>query len=174
MASKKSNYNPLSGDVASPGKIFIGGLAKDTTLHTFVQYFEKYGERIGSVIMKDRETGVSCESNNVIDFEASGMELSGSVPDTTIGKLIKFQTLNLSRNKITGLPSDMWSISSLKHLILSNNQISGSLPNNIGNFGLLETLNVSSNNLSGEIHVGISSLPSLRILKLNENSFEKK
>ncbi|TQD86113.1 hypothetical protein C1H46_028286 [Malus baccata] len=117
--------------------------------------------------------GVSCESNNVIGFEASGLELSGPVPDTTIGKLTKLQTLNLSRNKITGLPSDLWSISSLKHLILSNNQISGSLPNNIGNFGLLETLDVSSNNFSGEIPAGISSLASLRVLKLDGNSFEK-
>ncbi|GMN27564.1 hypothetical protein TIFTF001_001715 [Ficus carica] len=57
MASKKSDHNPHSGDGASPGKIFIGGLAKDTTLETFVKYFEKYGEITDSVIMKDRQTG---------------------------------------------------------------------------------------------------------------------
>ncbi|KAL9331195.1 hypothetical protein ACSQ67_000805 [Phaseolus vulgaris] len=56
MASRKSD-NPHSGDGASPGKIFIGGLAKDTTLETFVKYFEKYGEITDSVIMKDRQTG---------------------------------------------------------------------------------------------------------------------
>ncbi|KAE9615824.1 hypothetical protein Lal_00017435 [Lupinus albus] len=44
-------------DGASPGKIFIGGLAKDTTLEIFVKYFEKYGEITDSVIMKDRESG---------------------------------------------------------------------------------------------------------------------
>ncbi|WVY93339.1 hypothetical protein V8G54_032427, partial [Vigna mungo] len=38
-------------------KIFIGGLAKETTLETFVNYFEKYGEITDSVIMKDRQTG---------------------------------------------------------------------------------------------------------------------
>ncbi|XP_057430226.1 heterogeneous nuclear ribonucleoprotein 1 [Lotus japonicus] len=56
MASRKLD-NPHSGDGASPGKIFIGGLAKDTTLDTFVKYFEKYGEITDSVIMKDRHTG---------------------------------------------------------------------------------------------------------------------
>ncbi|KAJ1386115.1 RNA-binding domain superfamily [Sesbania bispinosa] len=56
MASRKVD-NPHSGDGASPGKIFIGGLAKDTTLDTFVKYFEKYGEITDSVIMKDRHTG---------------------------------------------------------------------------------------------------------------------
>uniref|UniRef100_A0A7N0TUF6 RRM domain-containing protein n=1 Tax=Kalanchoe fedtschenkoi TaxID=63787 RepID=A0A7N0TUF6_KALFE len=53
MGSRKGDY----GDGASPGKIFIGGLAKDTTLATFVKYFEKYGEITDSVIMKDRQTG---------------------------------------------------------------------------------------------------------------------
>nr|XP_043621254.1 heterogeneous nuclear ribonucleoprotein 1-like [Erigeron canadensis] len=53
MASKRSDY----GDGASPGKIFIGGLAKDTTIDTFVKYFGKYGEITDSVIMKDRATG---------------------------------------------------------------------------------------------------------------------
>uniref|UniRef100_A0A7N0RIS7 RRM domain-containing protein n=1 Tax=Kalanchoe fedtschenkoi TaxID=63787 RepID=A0A7N0RIS7_KALFE len=53
MGSRKGDF----GDGASPGKIFIGGLAKDTTLETFVKYFEKYGALTDSVIMKDRATG---------------------------------------------------------------------------------------------------------------------
>ncbi|XP_059282602.1 heterogeneous nuclear ribonucleoprotein 1-like isoform X1 [Lycium ferocissimum] len=53
MGSRKTDF----GDGASPGKIFIGGLAKETTLEQFVKYFEKYGEIIDSVIMKDRHTG---------------------------------------------------------------------------------------------------------------------
>ncbi|KAL8057416.1 hypothetical protein ABFX02_04G181900 [Erythranthe guttata] len=52
MGSRRSDF----GDGASPGKIFIGGLAKDTTLDTFVKYFGKYGEITDSVIMKDRHT----------------------------------------------------------------------------------------------------------------------
>ncbi|MFS8008913.1 putative RNA recognition motif domain, nucleotide-binding alpha-beta plait domain superfamily [Helianthus anomalus] len=39
--------------------IFIGGLAKDTTIDTFVKYFGKYGDLTGSVIMNDRQTGRS-------------------------------------------------------------------------------------------------------------------
>lgn len=53
MGSKRSDF----GDGASPGKIFIGGLARDTTIDTFVKYFGKYGEITDSVIMKDRQTG---------------------------------------------------------------------------------------------------------------------
>ncbi|KAJ4982174.1 hypothetical protein NE237_033011 [Protea cynaroides] len=52
-----SSENPNTGEGASPGKIFIGGLAKDTSLATFTKYFGKYGEITDSVIMKDRYTG---------------------------------------------------------------------------------------------------------------------
>ncbi|CAN4082403.1 unnamed protein product [Withania somnifera] len=48
---------PLTGDGASPGKIFIGGLARETTSAQFVKHFGKYGEIIDSVIMKERRTG---------------------------------------------------------------------------------------------------------------------
>ncbi|CAL9196373.1 unnamed protein product [Musa hybrid cultivar] len=51
MASRMQEH-----DGASPAKIFIGGLPKDTTLETFVKHFEKYGEIVDSVIMKDRYT----------------------------------------------------------------------------------------------------------------------
>ncbi|KAI8553038.1 hypothetical protein RHMOL_Rhmol06G0314400 [Rhododendron molle] len=58
MGSKSKTFNPRSGDDgASPGKIFIGGLAKDTTNATFNEHFGKYGEITDSVIMKDRHTG---------------------------------------------------------------------------------------------------------------------
>ncbi|KAG6482683.1 heterogeneous nuclear ribonucleoprotein A1, A2/B1 homolog [Zingiber officinale] len=43
-------------DGASPAKIFVGGLPKDTSLEAFVKHFEQYGEIVDSVIMKDRHT----------------------------------------------------------------------------------------------------------------------
>ncbi|GMY13285.1 heterogeneous nuclear ribonucleoprotein A1, A2/B1 homolog [Fagus crenata] len=46
-----------SSDGASAGKIFIGGLARETTDAQFVKHFGKYGDIIDSVIMKDRKTG---------------------------------------------------------------------------------------------------------------------
>ncbi|KAK7304804.1 hypothetical protein VNO77_42693 [Canavalia gladiata] len=119
--------------------------------------------------------GVSCDSKreSVVELVFSGMGLSGPIPDTTIGKLSKLQSLDLSNNNITGLPSDFWSFSLLKRLNLSSNQIPGSLTNNIGNFGLLEVFDLSSNNFSGKIPEAVSSLVSLRVLKLDHNRFEQ-
>ncbi|XP_050212483.1 probable LRR receptor-like serine/threonine-protein kinase At2g24230 [Mercurialis annua] len=117
--------------------------------------------------------GVYCDAKgSVSGLVASGFGFSGSIPDTTIGKLTKLKTLDLSSNKITDLPSDLWSLGSLIALNLSSNQISGFLPSNIGNFGMLEIIDLSSNNFSGEIPAAISSLSSLRVLKLDRNGLQ--
>jgi heterogeneous nuclear ribonucleoprotein A1/A3 len=51
MAAKMKEF-----DGASPAKIFIGGLSKDTDMSTFKEHFGKYGEITDAVIMKDRLT----------------------------------------------------------------------------------------------------------------------
>ncbi|KAG6494902.1 heterogeneous nuclear ribonucleoprotein 1-like [Zingiber officinale] len=43
-------------DGASPAKIFVGGLAKDTNMATFEKHFARYGKIVDKVIMKDRST----------------------------------------------------------------------------------------------------------------------
>ncbi|EYU35320.1 hypothetical protein ABFS82_10G122600 [Erythranthe guttata] len=118
--------------------------------------------------------GVICDENGetVVKFDASNLGLTGGIPETTIGKLTKLQSLDLSRNKISALPSDFWSLGSLTTLNLSHNQISDGFSSNIGNFGRLRNLDLSFNNFSGGIPEAISSLTSLRVLNLAGNSFE--
>ncbi|XP_010552352.1 PREDICTED: heterogeneous nuclear ribonucleoprotein 1 [Tarenaya hassleriana] len=55
FTSKNENFH--SGDGASPGKIFIGGLPKDATYAVFNKHFGNYGEITDSVIMRDRHSG---------------------------------------------------------------------------------------------------------------------
>ncbi|KAF5175877.1 Receptor-like protein kinase [Thalictrum thalictroides] len=118
--------------------------------------------------------GVFCDAQhvNVIALVASGLGLSGVIPEITIGKLNKLQSLDLSNNKITSLSSDFWSLgNNLKTLNLSYNQISGILPNNIGNFAVLESLDLSFNSFSDNIPTSLSSLLNLQVLKLDQNLF---
>ncbi|XP_043696324.1 probable LRR receptor-like serine/threonine-protein kinase At2g24230 isoform X2 [Telopea speciosissima] len=109
---------------------------------------------------------------NVIGLVASDLGISGFIPDNTIGKLSKLESLDLSNNKITGLSSDFWGLgSNLKTLNLSYNQISGSIPSNVGNFGALQSLDLSFNSFSGELPASVSSLLSLQVLKIDRNQF---
>lgn len=55
--AQEQKNNGSSKDSSNPGKIFIGGLSRETTSATFTKYFSKYGELTDSVIMKDRATG---------------------------------------------------------------------------------------------------------------------
>lgn len=135
------------------------------------EFFQKMGVNSSGPVCSWQ--GVFCEREHVTKLDASGLGLSGSIPDTTIGKLTKLKHLDLSNNGITALPSDLWSLGTLNFLNLSSNQISGSFPNNIGNFGFLEILDISRNNFSGEIPASISSLVSLQVLKLDGNGFEQ-
>ncbi|KAL3643065.1 hypothetical protein CASFOL_013880 [Castilleja foliolosa] len=118
--------------------------------------------------------GLVCDENqeHAVELEVSGLGLSGAIPDSTIGKLLNLEKLDLSNNKITALPSDLWSLGSLHTLNLSHNQITESLSSNIVNFGHLQSLDLSFNNFSGSIPEGFSSLPSLRVLNLGHNGFE--
>ncbi|KAI4377280.1 hypothetical protein MLD38_014938 [Melastoma candidum] len=119
-------------------------------------------------------TGVSCDDRQetVIKLIVPGLGLSGPIPDNTIGKLSKLQELDLSKNVITSLPLDFWSLGSLRSLNLSGNHISGALSNNVGNFGSLENIDLSDNNFSSEIPAAIGSLETLRVLRLNNNGFQ--
>ncbi|XP_073273786.1 probable LRR receptor-like serine/threonine-protein kinase At2g24230 [Primulina huaijiensis] len=118
--------------------------------------------------------GISCDAKgeSVVKLELPGLGLFGVIPDSTIGKLTNLGTLDLSNNNITALPSDFWSLGTLKNLNLSFNQISGRLPSNIGNFGQLKSLDLSLNHLSGSIPEAISSLRNLQVLNLSGNGFE--
>ncbi|GFP83629.1 probable LRR receptor-like serine/threonine-protein kinase at2g24230 [Phtheirospermum japonicum] len=118
--------------------------------------------------------GVSCDENgeNIVMLELSGLGLSGAIPDATIGKLKKLESLDLSNNKITTLPNDFGSLGSLKYLNLSFNQISGIIPSNIGNFGQLQRLDLSFNNFHGCIPEAISSLTRLQVLSLSNNQLD--
>ncbi|KAG6537986.1 probable LRR receptor-like serine/threonine-protein kinase At2g24230 [Zingiber officinale] len=119
--------------------------------------------------------GVSCECQcgKVTGLVASGVGLSGPIPETTIAKLSVLRVLDLSGNNITALSSDFSELcGSLASLDLSANNIAGSLPGNIGNFKLMESLDFSHNRFSGEIPREVGSLTNLRFLNLSSNFLE--
>ncbi|KAJ0701639.1 putative protein kinase RLK-Pelle-LRR-VII-2 family [Helianthus annuus] len=115
---------------------------------------------------------VVCDSKqqSVIGLVAPSLNLTGPIPDNTIGKLKKLQFLDLNSNHITGFSSDFWSLVSLKSLNLSKNNFSDIIPTNICNFGSLEKLDLSFNNFNGSLPKGFATaFPSLKRLNLAGN-----
>ncbi|XP_020103741.1 probable LRR receptor-like serine/threonine-protein kinase At2g24230 [Ananas comosus] len=118
---------------------------------------------------------VSCDAqmDKVLALRASGLRLSGPIPENTIAKLTKLEHLDLSDNDVTALSADIWEMgSSLRSLNLSFNRVNDSLPNNVGDFGKLESLDLSHNAFFGEIPTALSSISNLALLNLSSNRFE--
>lgn len=117
--------------------------------------------------------GVVCdkEEKYIVKLRIAGAGLKGPIPDNSLGKLTKLEYLDLGYNELSELPSDIWGLSTLRYLSLSNNNLTEPLPNNIGNFGALKWLDLSSNSLSGYVPESLGSVRGLRFLNLSNNLF---
>ncbi|MFS7981849.1 putative protein kinase RLK-Pelle-LRR-VII-2 family [Helianthus anomalus] len=143
------------------------------------QFFEKMGMNssksyhlynLSSPVCSWQAVVCDSKQQNVIGLVATNLNLTGPIPDNTIGKLKKLQFLDLNSNQITGFSSDFWSLVSLKTLNLSNNNFSDIIPTNICNFGSLEKLDLSVNNFNGSLPKGFATaFPSLKRLNLAGN-----
>lgn len=118
--------------------------------------------------------GVSCDGEGrVVAFVAAGMDLAGAIPEDTVGKLARLQVLDLSGNRLTALPNDLWELgASLSALNLSGNAIRGALPNNVGNFARLKVLDVSHNAFTGALPQALGSIAALQVLNASHNQFQ--
>ena len=78
--------------------------------------------------------------------------------------------LMLSSNNLVGtIPADLGSLSELNLLELYGNNLSGTIPTELGSLSNLEALGLNINQLSGEIPVELGSLSNLEALGLSNN-----
>ncbi|CAN6169501.1 unnamed protein product [Urochloa humidicola] len=97
--------------------------------------------------------------------------LTGTLP-SSIGDLPKsLQELLLSTNQISGtIPQEIKHLKNLTLLYMEHNLITGTLPDSIGNLPNLFVLSLSQNKLSGQVPLSIGSLSQLSELDLQENN----
>jgi len=109
----------------------------------------------------------------------------GSLPTTQLSSLTSLEILVLQclwgydngtwswSSAITGsIPTQLGSLTSLKTLDLSNNNLTGAIPTELGNLTNLEILDLSYNNLTGAIPTQLGNLTTnLEVLNLRENNF---
>ncbi|XP_054789661.1 receptor-like protein EIX2 isoform X1 [Prosopis cineraria] len=111
--------------------------------------------------------------SSLVTLRLRNTSLCGSVSQVipqSFGPLHSLKHLDLSQNNLSGLASGFTQLLSLRTLDLSHNEFNGFLPNTLGQLSDLDTLILSSNNLSGLIsEAHISTLSNLRILDVSRN-----
>ncbi|KAF6157427.1 hypothetical protein GIB67_004365 [Kingdonia uniflora] len=115
--------------------------------------------------------GISCNLNNeVVELNLRYVDLLGHVP-SNVTALRSLKTLVLSGMNLTGsVPKELGiSLVELVYLDLSDNSLTGVIPSEIGNLVRLERLFFNSNEIEGGIPVEIGNLSSLKWLCLYDN-----
>ncbi|CAN0180143.1 unnamed protein product, partial [Ascophyllum nodosum] len=83
---------------------------------------------------------------------------------SALGELSALETLNLSLNHLSDIPSALGGLSALETLDLSHNKLSGAIPSALGGLSALETLDLSYNQLSGTVPSALGGLSALETL----------
>ena len=120
--------------------------------------------------------GVTCSrrrhEERVTVLRLEGQSLGGSLPPPNlIGNLTFLRELVLSNNNLQGsIPSDIGLLRRIRHLNLSRNSLQGEIPGELTNCSNLITLDLSRNNLTGQIPFHVGRMSKLLVLRLALNS----
>ncbi|KAF8391025.1 hypothetical protein HHK36_023325 [Tetracentron sinense] len=105
-------------------------------------------------------------STESMEVVTKGRELEYTGRTLTLVK-----SIDLSSNNLSGeIPEGLTMLLGLGTLNLSNNHLTGKIPEKIGSLRWLETLDLSRNQLSGMIPLSMTSLTSLNHLNLSYNN----
>ncbi|CAL5432216.1 unnamed protein product [Camellia sinensis] len=98
--------------------------------------------------------------------------IEGSIP-VSLGHCTNLREFHFRDNHLTGdIPQEIFGLSSLTILILSQNYLTGFLLQEVGNSKNLERLEISKNKLFGEIPATLSNCQVLEFLYMMANLFE--
>ncbi|CAJ1965201.1 unnamed protein product [Cylindrotheca closterium] len=98
-------------------------------------------------------TGVTCDANErITKVSLPSNGLTNGIP-SELSKLTELRSLNLTQNTYTGttIPTELFGLSKLENLDISNSGINGTIPTQIVNMAALRELHINSNNLVGTI-----------------------
>ncbi len=115
--------------------------------------------------------GVTCNvDGEVTQLNLVANNLTGVLP-ATLSSITSLLHLNLSNNFISGPVPDFSGLTNLLSLDLSKNQLAGNIPASVGSLSSLELLSLSQNLLAGELPAELFNLLQLVSLDLSKNTF---
>lgn len=115
---------------------------------------------------------ITCSpDNHVTGIGAPSQGLSGVLSGMMIANLTSLKQVLLQNNNITGhIPHEFGSLLNLETLDLSSNKLSGIVPDALGHLNNLQYLRLNNNSLSGPIPQSLAKVPHLTFLDLSYNN----
>ncbi|XP_071697248.1 protein STRUBBELIG-RECEPTOR FAMILY 1-like isoform X2 [Rutidosis leptorrhynchoides] len=112
--------------------------------------------------------GVQCVNSNITGIILNGANLGGELGEN-LGAFVSIIQIDLSNNHIGGrIPSNL--PLTIKILMLSGNQLTGSIPDSVSLLGQMTDLLLSNNHLTGVIPDSFQQLTPLTNLDLSANN----
>lgn len=105
-------------------------------------------------------------------FALGGTKISGTIPSSlSNARNLRFFILIDNRNLDGSLPSQLWGLSNVGFMALTNNQLSGVISPEIGDAVRLQQLFINDNRFEGEFPDEVIGLDSLQVVALQNNYF---
>ena len=108
---------------------------------------------------------------NLVTLSLDHNAFQGPIP-TTIGQCTGVKTLNLAHNTLALLPTEIYQLSNLIFLDVQNNTLGGSIRGTsaLGSLSNINTILLSQNELTGSIPTEFNLLSNLKVLDLSYNA----
>ncbi|XP_074269799.1 putative LRR receptor-like serine/threonine-protein kinase At1g07650 [Silene latifolia] len=106
---------------------------------------------------------------HLLNISLKGQNLDGILPKS-LAKLTYLNTIDLSRNLLSGTIPEEWATMKLEYLSVMINRLSGHIPQYLGNISSLRYLSIESNSFSGTVPAELGKLVGLRNLTLTDNN----
>ncbi|KAL9232207.1 hypothetical protein vseg_007343 [Gypsophila vaccaria] len=106
---------------------------------------------------------------HLLNISLKGQNLDGVLPKS-LAKLAYLNTIDLSRNLLSGTIPEEWAAMKLEYLSVMINRLSGHIPKYLGNITSLTYLSIESNSFSGTVPAELGRLVALRNLTLSDNN----